>query len=207
MTTSRPSAEEQLAARVRKRDTGALAEFITLRQPQLLAYIQRQLGTGLKRKLEPEDVLQETSAEAVRALPTIDLGDRDIFQWLCQVAQRRIIDAHRRLFGAQKRDASREVSLDAPAGTPTNTRRAFVDLLVVSMTTPSQALSQKSREARLQRAIARLPAEQQEALRLRYVEDLPSKDIAKRLGKTDGAVRVMLTRAIQKLQDMLEEST
>ncbi|MBI1903040.1 MAG: sigma-70 family RNA polymerase sigma factor [Planctomycetia bacterium] len=207
MTTSRVSAEEQLAARVRQKDLGALAEFITLRQPQLLAYIQRQLGTGLKRKLEPEDVLQDTSAEAVRALPSMDLAERDVFQWLCQVAQRRIIDAHRRLFGAQKRDASREVSLDAPAGTPTNTRRAFVDLLVVSMTTPSQAFSRNQREARLQQALAKLPAEQQEALRLRYVEDLPSKDIAQRLGKTDGAVRVMLTRAIQKLQDILEEST
>ena len=199
MTTSRISAEEQLAARVRQKDLGALAEFITLRQ--------RQLGSGLKRKLEPEDVLQDASAEAVRALPSMDLGDRDIFQWLCQVAQRRIIDAHRRLFGAQKRDASREVSLDAPAGMPTNTRRAFVDLLVVSMTTPSQAFSRKGREARLQQALAKLPTEQQEALRLRYVEDLPSKDIAERLGKTDGAVRVMLTRAIQKLQDILEEST
>ena len=44
--------------------------------------------------------------------------------------------------------------------------------------------------------LAELPEEQREALRLRYLEGLPSKEIAARLGKTDGAVRVMLTRAL-----------
>ena len=38
---------------------------------------------------------------------------------------------------------------------------------------------------------------------MRYVENLPSKEIAQRLGKTDGAVRVMLTRSLSKLQELL----
>ena len=59
------------------------------------------------------------------------------------------------------------------------------------------------REARLAEALAALPEEQREALRLRYVEGLPSKQIAQQLGKTDGAVRVMLTRSLAKLQTML----
>jgi len=42
------------------------------------------------------------------------------------------------------------------------------------------------------------------ALRLRYVEGLPSKQIAQQLGKTDGAVRVMLTRSINRLQAILD---
>ena len=63
------------------------------------------------------------------------------------------------------------------------------------MTTATQALSRKGREMRLIEALATLPVEQREALRLRYVEGLPSKDVAERLGKTDGSVLVMLTRA------------
>ena len=58
-------------------------------------------------------------------------------------------------------------------------------------------------EARLYEALAKLPEDQREALRLRYVENLPSKDIAERLGKSDGSVRVMLTRALSKLQQIL----
>jgi len=32
---------------------------------------------------------------------------------------------------------------------------------------------------------------------------LPSKEIAEKLGKSDAAVRVMLTRSLKKLQEML----
>src|SRR4051812_110543 len=193
--------EQQLAARIGKHDAAALGEFLSLRRPQLLAYIEHQLGTALRRKVEPEDVYQELSVEAVRSLPMIELGDRDPFSWLCQIAERRIIDAHRRFFGAQKRDAGREVPLGSPGGDTQHA--ALVDLLVASMTTASKAFSRNQREIQLIEALAALPEDQREALRLRYIEGLPSKDIAERLGKTDGAVRVMLTRSLNKLQQLL----
>jgi RNA polymerase sigma-70 factor (ECF subfamily) len=137
-------------------------------------------------------------------LPDADLEQRDPFSWLCQIAEQRIIDAHRRFFGSQKRAADREVALDAPAGPD---MAGLIDLLVVSMTTPSQALSRDQRELRLMQALAGLPEEQREALKLRYVDALPSKEIARRLGKTDGAVRVLLTRSLHRLQQILEPPT
>jgi RNA polymerase sigma factor (sigma-70 family) len=51
----------------------------------------------------------------------------------------------------------------------------------------------------LRQALDKLNDHEREALRMRYLEDLPSKEIAKRLGRTDGAVRVLLTRSKQKL--------
>ncbi len=80
---------------------------------------------------------------------------------------------------------------------------ALIDMLVASMTTATQALSRNQKEVQLLQALATLPEEQREALRLRYVEGLPSKDIAARLGKSDGSVRVMLTRALARLQQIL----
>src|SRR5262249_61114234 len=127
---------DDLVARIHSRDAQALADFIAGHRPQLMAFIERQLGTGLRRKVEPDDVFQETSAEAVRALPTTELGDRDPFSWLCQIAERRIIDLHRRFFSAQKRDAAREVSLGSSRGTETHPA-GIIDLLVASLTTPS----------------------------------------------------------------------
>jgi RNA polymerase sigma-70 factor (ECF subfamily) len=196
-----------LVERMKAGDAEALAQFVEARRPQLLTYIQRQLSDGLRRKVDPEDVLQETAAEAVRSLGSIDLSSWDPFGWLCQIAERRIIDAHRRFFGAQKRDASREISINAPGGGADGSRQGIVNLLVASITSPTQALSRKGREFRLLEALKTLPEDQQEALRLRYVENMPSKDIAKRLGKTDGAVRVMLTRSLQKLQGILGEES
>src|SRR5436853_2346042 len=196
---------DDCVARIQARDTEALASFLESHRPQLMAFIERQLGAALRRKVEPEDIFQETGAEAVRALPTTELGDRDPFSWLCQIAERRIIDLHRRFFGAQKRDAGREVSLGAPRGGETE-QAGLINLLVASMTTPSQAFSRNAREARLLEALAKLPEEQQTALRLRYIENLPSKQIAERLDKSDAAVRVMLTRSLKRLHELLGEA-
>ena len=91
--------------------------------------------------------------------------------------------------------------MDAPAGGSDGF--GFVDLLVASITSPSQAFSKVQKEFRLQQAIAELSEEQKEILRLRFVEGLPTKDIAERLGKSDGAIRVMLTRTVALLQEVL----
>jgi RNA polymerase sigma-70 factor (ECF subfamily) len=192
----------EIEQRIRHREAEALATFLQSHRPQLMAFIERQLGTALRRKVEPDDVFQETSAEAVRALPTAELGDREPFSWLCQIAERRIIDMHRKFFGAQKRDAGREVPLGS-SGTDTHPA-GLINLLVATMTTPSQAFSRNAREEQLAAALDKLPAEQREALRMRYVESLPSKKIAERLGKSDAAVRVMLTRSLKKLHALLD---
>jgi RNA polymerase sigma-70 factor (ECF subfamily) len=194
---------DALIPQIRERDQNALAQYIEGNRWRIMAFIERQLGGALRRKVEPEDIFQETSADAVRALAEIDLTDRDPFGWLCQIAERRIVDAHRRFFGAQKRDAGREVPLNQQRGGTSNV--GLIDMLVASMTTPSQAFSRNAREARLMDAIAQLPEEQREALRMRYVESLPSKAIAEKLGKSDAAVRVMLTRSLKKLQTILTE--
>jgi RNA polymerase sigma-70 factor (ECF subfamily) len=191
-----------LIARIHQRDQEALADFLSGHRPQLMAFIDRQIGTALRRKIEPEDVFQETSAEAVRALPTAELGDRDPFSWLCQIAERRIIDLHRRFFGAQKRDAAKEVPLGTSRGTDSQSA-GLINLLVASMTTPSQVFSRNAREERLLEALAKLPQDQQTALKMRYIENLPSKEIATRIGKSDAAVRVMLTRSLKRLHELL----
>ena len=200
-----PETREQLAERVRVKDLEALAAFIETVRFQLMAFIERQLGAGLRRKVEADDIFQEVSAEAVRSLKDIDLAARDPFGWLCQVAERRIVDAHRHFFGAQKRAAGREVGLGSPGD---SNSPGLLNLLVASMTTPSAAFSRNVREARLLDALGELPPDQREALRLRYLENLPSKQIAEKLGRTDAAVRVMLTRSLKKLQTILgTEST
>src|SRR5688572_12692097 len=141
---------DDVEIRLRSREPAAVAEFLQSHKPQLMAFIERQLGAALRRKVEPEDVFQETSAEAVRALPKADFGDREVFSWLCQIAERRIIDLARRFFGAQKRDAGREVPLGSPGGD--TQQPGLINMLVASMTTPSQAFSRNAREAKLHAA-------------------------------------------------------
>jgi RNA polymerase sigma-70 factor (ECF subfamily) len=195
--------DDKLVLRVREHDRDALVEFIESRKPQLLAFISRNLSDRLRGKVEPLDIYQETSISAVNSFNEFDFSERDPFNWLCQLAERRIIDAHRKLFGAQKRSGDREVHFDRvvtgsqPGG--------FANLLISSITTPSKALSRNERELRLREAFDQLPEESRRVVRLRYVDGLATKQIAEAMSKSDGAVRVMLTRAIARLREIMTE--
>ncbi len=194
-------ADDPLVRRLRGGDTQALVQYLEDHRRPLLAYIDRSLGAALRGKIEPEDVLQEVALSALQALPQADLSRGEPFGWLCRLAEQRIIDAHRKFFASQKRAADREVAL-GPPGADTG-RRGLIDFLIASLTTPSQALSRKHREQRLLEALDRLPEEARTALQLRYGEGLPGREIAQRLGKSDGAVRVLLTRSLNRLKQLL----
>ncbi|QDU40770.1 ECF RNA polymerase sigma factor SigD [Maioricimonas rarisocia] len=198
------SSDDALIDRVRSGDREALATLIEQKTPQLLAFIEKRMSGGLRRKVEPDDILQELTVSALNGLEGVDFGAQRPFSWLCQQAERRIIDAHRRHFGAQKRAADREIGIDRPIG---GEGGGIADLLVASMTSPSSAFSRKQKEYHMLEALASLPEDAREALRLRYLEGLPSKEIAERLGKTDGATRVLLSRSLSKLQDVLSQNT
>jgi len=49
-------------------------------------------------------------------------------------------------------------------------------------------------------ALTSLSETERQVLHMRHIDGLPTKEIAKKIGRTDGAVRVILTRCRQKLQ-------
>jgi len=190
---------------VRWTDPEAVAACVEAHRPRLLAFVAHRMGPALRQRLDPDDIVQEVSLAAVRpahAPAPAEAPQREPFAWLCHVAEQRIIDAHRRYFATTKRHAGREVSIDARRETGDG-EGGFESLLAVSMTTPSQAMSRDAKEFRLALAIESLPADQRKVMRMRYVDGLATKEIAERLGKSDVAVRVMLSRTVQKLQQLL----
>ena len=195
----------ELMQRVRNGEPNAVAELAEARRPQLMVYVSRQLGYALRAKVEPDDIVQDAVIRAVRHPHLFTALDRDPFGVFCHLAQEAIVDAHRRYIDAQKRDAGREVPLQGGGSNSSEGGGGLLGLLVASITTPSKAFSRDEKEIRMWEALGTLPEEQREALRLRYVDGLPTKDIAAKLHKTDGAVRVMLTRSLDKLQQILGE--
>lgn len=198
-------ADDPLVTRLKGGETNALVEYIESRKPQLLAFIERSLSDQLRRKVEAADILQEVSISAMGSLGEVDLGERDPFSWLCQISERRIIDAHRKYIGAQKRSAEKERALETKGND--GEQGGFIELLASSLTTPSRAFSRNQKELKLLVALESLAPEAREALKMRYVDGLPSKEIAAKLGKTDGATRVLLTRSLARLQEILSTDT
>ena len=180
----------------------SLASFLNVNQRQLMAFISRRMGDALRSKVEVEDIFQEVSAEAVRSLSPEFPGEREPFSWLCHISERKIVDAHRHHFAAKKRDAGKERALQSGGS---GEGGGLVNMLVKSMTTPSAAFSRNMKEARLMDAINNLKDDQRDAIRMKYIENKPSKEIAEALGKTDAAIRVMLTRTMKHLHELLSE--
>jgi RNA polymerase sigma-70 factor (ECF subfamily) len=199
--------EAAIVQKIKSGDGEALALYISQRSPQLLSFIEKRMSDALRRRIEAADILQDLTTSAWQSLAGVEWGEREPFGWLCQQAERRIIDAHRRHFGAQKRSAGREVNLSGGASSSGEEGGGMADLLAASMTSPSGVLSRQQKEFHMLQALESLPEDAREALRMRYVEGLPSKEIAQKLGRTDGAVRVLLTRSLQKLQDILSHNS
>lgn len=197
-----------LGERVREGSAEALGEYLNATKPRLLGLLNHLTGEHLRRIVETDDLFQEVARTAIASLAKIPREGLDIDAWLDRLARRRVVDAHREHFGAAKRAQGRNQMFSQLGSDDSGNGGNFEQLLIASITSPSLAVSRNFKLARLQDALAKLPGEQRELLRLRYSEGLPTAEIATLLGKTDVAVRVMLSRIVAALQKQLggEES-
>lgn len=196
--------DSELIEKIKQRDGEALATFIDQNRNRLAGFLRSITGEHLLAVVEIDDLLQEVSTAALTGLATAPLDEYDPMQWLQQLARRRVVDAHRFHFDAQRRDVSRQQSINKPSGSGSSAM-GLEQLLAASMTSASAALSRDVRMMRMMKAIDEMPEEQKTAIRLRYAEGLPTKEIAERLGKTDVATRVLLSRSMRQLEKELED--
>lgn len=195
---------ERLSALVcQSRDSAAMAAYLTAIGPALSRFVRGMSGKRLLSVIEVDDLVQEVAVSALAGLSSAPLDAYTPWQWCQQLARRRVIDAHRHHFGAQRRDASRDRSMHAVGDDDAS--NGFESMLVASLTSASAVLSRDVRLSRLNAAIAALPASQRDVVVMRYVEGQPTKQIAERLGKTDVAIRVMLSRCMRSLEAELAD--
>jgi len=57
--------------------------------------------------------------------------------------------------------------------------------------------------ARILRAVGRLPDDRREALIMRFALGMDNREIARALGRTDGATKVLLHRAVKQLEEIV----
>jgi RNA polymerase sigma factor (sigma-70 family) len=104
--------------------------------------------------------------------------------WLQRVAYHKCVDYHRR---AARRPA---VPLEEVSALLTDERQG-----------PDQIAVRNEVDALLYEQLNQLPESYQHVLQLRFAQDLSSAEIARRLHKSDGAIRMILSRALTVLRD------
>jgi RNA polymerase sigma-70 factor (ECF subfamily) len=131
---------------------------------------------------DAEDLASEVCARAVESLPK----QRGFFPaWLFRIAKNLITDFYRRRGVRDRVESSCDEGIVGSVPDPTN----LSDKILI--------------EKYLEQVITYLTSEQQEVIRLRFVEGYDTTEIAEIQGKSPGAVRAVQFRALETLRDVM----
>jgi RNA polymerase sigma-70 factor (ECF subfamily) len=199
--TNGPNPKELLAeARGGQRDSlGALLELYR-NHLQLLAGMQ--INGRLRSRINPSDLVQETFLKASCHFDDF-CGDseQELLGWLRTILRRCLLRIVQRQVVARKRTILREVALDHNAGSDSGAR-PITPGLVSAESSPSSPARRREETAAVIERLARLPGPFREVLILRNLEGLPFPEVARQMGRTHGAVRVLWLRALDRLREL-----
>lgn len=195
---------ETLLNHARCGESPAQGDLLRRFEPWLRLLARIQCESRFQAKFDASDIVQQTLLEAVRAFPQFrGSTEAELTAWLRQILVHALAHEVRRYHGAQKRDVTLEVSLDAALAQSSQRLGA---MLAESGPSPSQQAAQRELDVLLADVLARLPDDYREVLILRHLEGLSHDDIAQRMNRTAGAVRMLWTRALIALRHELRWS-
>lgn len=163
---------------------GYIATLYQRYAPALFAYITRHSATVS----DAEDILADVFIGALRADLSAMSADEQR-AWLWTVARYKVIDLYR-----QARRQRPQVPLDT-----------LLETLVDGTTPEERALAHEEVEY-LRTYVRQLSQVQQEVLQLRFIAGLRCTEIAALLHKREGAVRSILSRALNTLRKHYQRS-
>ena len=184
MTATTRAAEAGLVARAQRGEADAFAALYEAYAPEVERYLWRRLGR------RDDELSEDLTAEVfVRAFERLDrYVDRGLpfAAWLYRLARNLLID-HLRVAARQAAD-----SLDrAP------------EVVAVADRAAARDAGRVLDHLTLGPARARLTPDQRRALELRFLEDLPTADVAAILGKTEDGVKKLQARGLAALRRLL----
>jgi RNA polymerase sigma-70 factor (ECF subfamily) len=189
-------------------DIDAWGALLLLHEERLKSIANFRLDARLRGRIDAADVIQDAFIDATtHRAEFFQQSSQTLFLWLRWIVGNTLLDLHRHHFGAQKRDARREVLSDHRSNAdhcPDTTRAALVAQLTSGATGPSTAAGRAELHARLNEALSKMDATDREVLALRHYEQLTSVEAAQVLGIQERAAAKRYTRAIVRLRDILE---
>lgn len=166
--------DERLLVEAAKRDPARFAELYQRNVYQVYAYVSRRVTT----REEAEDITSDVFHHALENLQTFAWRGAPFCAWLIRIAAHRIIDRWRR----SSHDAGVPITEDPkdPHMDDIEQRTALFQL------------------------VKRLPEDQRRVVMMRFVEEKSIREIAQELGRSEGAVKQLQFRALEKLRASVE---
>ena len=186
-------------------DGDALETLLLEYFDRLVTVVSRRIPDEVRSALSAEDVVQDAFIVVFQRIGGFDpQGCGAFFTWLSQIAENRLMDAVKTLRAAKRGGGWARV---------TDARDADADdiipvlqMLPACSRTPSRSAAAHEALAILEAALEALDPDYREVLRLRYIEMQPVAACAARMQRSEGAVHMLLSRALAALRARLGES-
>jgi RNA polymerase sigma-70 factor, ECF subfamily len=180
----------------RERELERIREFLVL-----LARLQ--IDPRFQCKVDLSGVVQQTLLEVHRAYDQFRTWDEaQKAAWLRKVLAHNLTDEVRKL-----RTAGRDVAREQPLEAALERSSARLEAcLAADQSSPSMQAIRHEQLLCLAAALARLPEDQRTAVELHHLRGCPVAEVARLMGRRDGAVGALLVRGLKKLRELLQET-
>jgi RNA polymerase sigma-70 factor (subfamily 1) len=188
-----------LIERAKAGDDGAFRALLERYRPRMRGRVLRRLSGPIRRKVSAADILQESELLAHERLAGFeDRGEGSFGHWLGRIVELKTRDVVKYYTAAAKRNVGREVSragADLPSRDPAH------------METPSRLAMADEMQDRFADALRMLTAAQREALELLQEQNYTIVEAARRMGRSEGAIKKLHARALARLDEILNDES
>jgi RNA polymerase sigma-70 factor (ECF subfamily) len=162
---------------------------------------RNEIDSRFAGKFDASDAVQQTLMEAWKGWENFR-GDEEPqrLAWLRQILAHQLAHLARHYAGTQKRDLAREVSIER---TLSQSAQRLDALLPARDASPSCQAVVREQRLQLAEVLERLPDDYRQVILLRNIEELSHEEIAERMQRSVGAVRMLWVRALAALRDAL----
>ena len=189
--------------RAARSDAGQVESLLGPCRNYLWLLARTSVSGKLQAKLDASDVVQETLLKACDRFDQFrGHTEGELLAWLRSILARTVANLARGFAGTAMRDLGRERSLERAFDRSSD---ALAGRLASPGTSPSRAAERGDLRLRVADALATLDPDHREVIVLRNFEELPWEEVARRMDRSSGAVRMLWLRAIRRLGPIVEE--
>lgn len=170
----------------------AFEQLLAAERKYLKLVVAAELDSALRQKVGESDIVQESMLDVQRSFAGFRGESVEQWRkWASRIVANNVRDARRKFLHTEMRDVGRESDTSSRRTVPADGGNS-----------PSAQIIRSEQLQALRDDLATLPSGYQQALRMRYWEQLPYDIIAAKLNTTTDAARKTVFRALKMLLDV-----
>jgi len=195
-----PDDGQELAEKAAAGDSGALKTLLERYLPELRAFVRLRAGPEVRSHESRSDIVQSVCREVLEHAERFRHPSQEAFKrWLYATVLRKVQN-RQRFWTAERRDAGRVIQ---PMQKTDDSEAGLLECYR-TFTTPSQFAIASEEVERIEAAFDQMPAEYRQVITLAHIVGMSRAEIGEEMGKSEGAVRVLLHRALVRASEILD---